>query len=393
MKRATFLITFIAALLLVLFNISSCVCGKIPSSLAKGEEDAADINEGVDESPEIEIEEEDEKDNDAQAGEQAGTASEDEPAYDLLYNPPEGGSPENIGKIIFCSESEETEENGDYYLYSINPDGSGMTRLPFFGNWMWHPAWSPEYSRIAYSANPGNTDKIFIMAADGSENRQLTFGESRDKFPTWSPDGKMIAYISYIDGTPNLSVIDIYGNNQKQLTFVEGEDTVVWPGYSPVEDAIAYTYNSAEEGIGARIIVVRSDGTKIVELPAPGNPEAHFSHPGWSPDGKVLYFLSNQSRHVEIWKIDYYKLIHNLTAAEDDKYDDLGLMQLTDLYGNGVAADYRPRVSPDGKKIVFCGGCAEAQISGFNLITINTDGTGITNITDFTIDACEWPDW
>lgn len=168
---------------------------------------------------------------------------------------------------------------------------------------------------------------------------------------------------------------------------------MVWPSFSPVEDAIAYTFNSSEEGVGARIIVVRSDGTEIIELPFPDNPEAHFSHPGWSPDGKVIYFLSNQSRHTEVWKIDYYKIIHNLTAPEDDKYDDVGLMQLTDLYGNGVAADYRPRVSPDGNKIVFCGGSQEDQASGFNLITINKDGTDITNITDFTISACEWPDW
>ena len=321
------------------------------------------------------------------------TSAENEEALEKLYNPPEVGSPENIGKIIFCSEPEETEENGDYYLYTINPDGSDMTKLAFFGDWMWDPVWSPEYSRIAYSANLGDTEKIFLMTADGSINKQLTFGEGRDKFPTWSPDGKLIAYIAYIDGTPNLSVIDIYGKNQKQLTFVEGENTVVWPSYSPVEDAIAYTYNSSEEGIGSRIIVVKSDGTKIIELPAPENPKAHFSHPGWSPDGKIMYFLSNQSKHVEVWKIDYYKLIYNLTASEDEKYDDVGLMQLTDLYNNGVGADYRPRVSPDGKQIVFCGGCQEDAVSGFNLITININGADITNITDFTPDACEWPDW
>lgn len=319
--------------------------------------------------------------------------TENEEEFEKIYNPPEGGSPENIGKIIFCSEPEGTEESGDYYLYTINPDGSEMTKLAFFGNWMWEPAWSPEYSRIAYSANLGKSHNIFIMTADGSENKQLTFGEGKDSFPTWSPDGNLIAYISYIDGTPNLYVIDIYGNNQKQLTFVEGKDTVNWPSYSPVEDAIAYTYNSSEEGIGERIIVVKSDGTEIVELPAPANPRAHFGHPGWSRDGKIMYFISNQSGYGEIWKIDYYKLIHNLTASEEDKYDDLGLMQLTNLTSLGAAATYRPRVSPDGKKIVFCGDIPEKQPSGYNLITINIDGTDITNITDFTPSACLWPDW
>lgn len=322
---------------------------------------------------------------------QDSTLTEDEKAFEKIYNPPEGGSPENIGKIIFCSQSIETRE-ADYYLYTINPDGSNMTKLAFFGNWMWHPAWSPEYSRIAYSANLIGGNKIFIMTADGSQNKQITFGDGDDKFPTWSPDGKHIAYISYVNGTPNLFIIDIYGNNKKQLTFVEGKDTVLWPSFSPVEDAIAYTYNSSEEGIGERIIVIRSDGTKIIELPPPENPKAHFGHPAWSPDGKILYFISNQSKYCEIWKIDYYKLIHNLTASDDDKYDDLGLMQLTHFNGNG-AAEYRPRVSPDGKKIVFCGWTTEEKSPGHNLITINIDGTEIKNITDFTADECEWPDW
>lgn len=382
MKKTIFIISVFTLIILVSFTLSSCNSQKYSAEISNSKQSILENSEESSKIPESNEE------NIQDSG-----ANEDESELNKLYNPPKGGSPENIGKIIFCSEPNETKENEDYYLYTINPDGSNMTKLVFFGNWMWDPVWSPEYSRIAYSANLGDTEKIFIMTADGSINKQLTLGEGRDKFPTWSPDGKLIAYISYIDGTPNLFVIDIYGKNQKQLTFVEGEDTVVWPSFSPVEDAIAYTFNSSEEGVGARIIVVRSDGTEIIELPFPDNPEAHFSHPGWSPDGKVIYFLSNQSRHTEVWKIDYYKIIHNLTAPEDDKYDDVGLMQLTDLYGNGVAADYRPRVSPDGNKIVFCGGSQEDQASGFNLITINKDGTDITNITDFTISACEWPDW
>jgi len=93
-----------------------------------------------------------------------------ETQYKLLYNPPAGGNPENIGKIVFASDDGKTT-NADYDLYTINPDGSGKTRLTTFGKFIDHPAWSPEHSRIAYSAHvdEGNTDKIFIMTADGSE--------------------------------------------------------------------------------------------------------------------------------------------------------------------------------------------------------------------------------
>ena len=314
--------------------------------------------------------------------------------FELLYNPPSGGSPENLGKIIFCSQSGETEY-ADYYLYTIDADGSNKTKLADFGRFMIHPAWSPERSRIAYSANVDGKVKIFIMTVDGSENKQLTFGNSRDVFPTWSPDGNLIAYISYssmIDGTPNLFVIDIYGNNQKQLTFVEGEDAIHWPSFSPVEDIIAYSYNKAGPEIGNRLYTIKSDGTQMLELMVPDNPRDHDDEPDWSPDGKVLYFHSNRSAHCEIWKVDYYKIIHNLSADEDDKYEDIGLAQISNLHSPNVFIDHRPSVSPDGSKIVFYDVGSDWNNIGTNLYTLNIDGTGLTNITK-SIDGDEWPDW
>ena len=181
----------------------------------------------------------------------ASKKSEDnnEVEFKFLYNPPPGGNPENIGKIIFASNPGETTQ-ADYDLFTINPDGSNKTKLTNFGKFINHPVWSPEHSRIAYSATIENRDKIFIMTADGSEKKQLTFGDSYDKFPTWSPDGKNIAYISYRDKVPNLFVMDIYGKNIKQLTFVEEKNSVLWPSWSPISDVIAYSFDKAGDEIG-----------------------------------------------------------------------------------------------------------------------------------------------
>jgi Tol biopolymer transport system component len=61
------------------------------------------------------------------------------------------------------------------------------------------PAWSPDGTRIAYSAN----GVLWLAAADGSGPRQLTrIGEDAssqtnvDVHPSWSPDGSWIAYAS-----------------------------------------------------------------------------------------------------------------------------------------------------------------------------------------------------
>ena len=80
-----------------------------------------------------------------------------------------------------------------------------------------------------------------------------------------------------------------------------------------------------------------------------------------------------------------------MTVTDDTKYDDIGLMQISNLY-DATDIDHRPRISPDDKKIVFYGGGQDWKNIGTNLYTINVDGTNLTNITK-SIDNDEWPDW
>jgi len=321
------------------------------------------------------------------------TSTSDDAQYKQLYNPPAGGSPENVGKIVFASNPGDTP-NADYDLFTINPDGSNKTKLTSVGEYINDPAWSPEHSRIAYSAHvdENNTDKIFIMTAEGSEKRQLTFGVSRDKFPTWSPDGKQIAYISYQNGIPNLFVMDTYGKNTKQLTNVAGKDLVLWPSWSPVSDVIAYSYNVAGEDIGFKLHTIKADGTEMREILSSVHPEQTDYDPDWSPDGKTIYFISNRSSQTEIWKVDYDKLVSNKSAANDNKNEDIGLKQVSKLSSVNNTPNHQVSVSPDGKKLVFYGVGPDWKDQGTNLYTLNIDGTGLTNITK-SIDANEWPDW
>jgi Tol biopolymer transport system component len=325
-------------------------------------------------------------------GTQKEAGNSGEAQYKLLYAPPDGGSPENIGKIVFASNPADTP-NADYDLFTINPDGTGKTQLTHFGKYINDPVWSPEHSRIAYSAlAEGNQDKIFIMTADGSETRQLTFGASRDKFPTWSPDGKQIAYISYIDGTPNLFVMDTRGQNVKQLTFATGKNTVLWPSWSPVSDMIAFSFNKAGEDVDFRLHIIKSDGTGEKEILSSSDPDLSDHEPGWSPDGKKMYFLSNRTSQMEIWKLDYDKWEQDIAENKNIDKTDIGLKQVSKLASVNVNPDHRPRVSPDGKKIVFYGVGSDWNNIGSNLYTINTDGTNLTNITK-SKDNDEWPDW
>jgi len=386
MKKIGFIII---ACILVMFTAAACntkkeIAGvKTSDEIQQSSEESTDIKESVK----------------ASVNENTGSGQKDsgDPEFELIYNPPVGGSPENIGKIVFASDAGDTTQ-ADYDLFVMDPDGSNKVQLTTFGKFIEHPAWSPEYSRIAYSSNIDNNTGIYIMTADGKVNMQLTFGgdNSDDKFPTWSPDGKYIAYTSYTYGdtgnTANLFVIDIYGKNIRQLTFLEGvDDYATWASWSPVSDVIAFTLNKAGDEINGGLYTIKADGTEMTEILSSNEIDLGDSEPTWSSDGRIIYFISNRSRHNEIWKVDYYKIIHNMTVTDDTKYDDIGLMQISNLY-DGTHIDHRPRISPDDKKIVFYGVGQDWNNIGTNLYTINIDGTGLTNITK-SIDGSEWPDW
>ena len=84
--------------------------------------------------------------------------------------------------IAFTSNRE-----GDYEIYTIRPDGTGLTRLTNSLGSNAHAAWSPDGKWIAFSSGRGGfkdemarggggqpTPDIFVMRADGSDVRRLT---------------------------------------------------------------------------------------------------------------------------------------------------------------------------------------------------------------------------
>jgi TolB protein len=94
------------------------------------------------------------------------------------------------------------QADGDYEIYTVKPDGSGVKRLTFAHGNDAHQAWSPdgEYivfasSRLGFKDEMTYTDapqpygELFVMRADGSEVRQLTDNQWEDGTPAWQPTG------------------------------------------------------------------------------------------------------------------------------------------------------------------------------------------------------------
>jgi Tol biopolymer transport system component len=119
--------------------------------------------------------------------------------------------------------------DGDFELYAMNLDGSGVTKLTD-NNANDYPgrgaAWSrPDGTRILFTSDRGGTGEqnIYVMNADGTGVTQLTPTDGfNDVGPSWSPDATQIVFESNRAGDQQIFVMNADGSGITQLTFDVG---------------------------------------------------------------------------------------------------------------------------------------------------------------------------
>jgi Tol biopolymer transport system component len=92
---------------------------------------------------------------------------------------------------------------GDFQIFTIHPDGSGLTQLTRTHGNDAHLAWSPDGERILFATSrmgfkdealyteaPQPYGEIFMMRADGTDLQQLTDDQWEEGGPAWLPDSK-----------------------------------------------------------------------------------------------------------------------------------------------------------------------------------------------------------
>jgi RHS repeat-associated protein len=261
---------------------------------------------------------------------------------------PQSGS----AKIAFASNGD-----GSGQIYSMNTDGSGLSRLTNDAANDEAPNWSPNNSRIVFQSDRDNLFSciadIYVMNWDGSGQTRLTSDAADDSAPVWSPDGTKIAFQSARNGVNyQVYLMNADGSGQVNISNTTANDTQ--PSWSPDGSKIAFASDRDQTGFSS-IYVMNANGSNQTRLTISGTGRLD-QQPAWSPDGSRLTFTSTRDSITVTWQeTDDNGGIVNKSALQVNKEvyvmnaNGSAQVRLTNTLENDDSASW----SGDGTKIVF----------------------------------------
>ncbi len=271
-------------------------------------------------------------------------------------------------------------------------------------------AYSPDGKLIAFRSERSPAG-IYVMEETGENVRRISdFG----LHPSWSPDGKQIvvcdraADVATTHTIPNSSlwVIDVETGSKKKL---DTKGDAIQPNWSPNGQRIVFWF--VRDGHLGELATIPADGGEPVTI---AENEAMDWNPIWSPDGKYIFFGSDRSGSMNIWRapIDEQSgksngnpesvgspatYIRHLAFSRDGKtiafirYETKSNLQTiafdpatlkisgeAEMVTRGNQQLSHPELSPNGEQFVFRGPGTTQE----DIVIFNRDGSNPRNLTN-----------
>jgi hypothetical protein len=246
-------------------------------------------------------------------------------------------------KIVFTSNM-----NGNEDIFSMNIDGTELTRLTDYPGKDNYPSVSPDGKKIAYTSDINGTWQIMVMNWDGTEKAQLTHNPWRSGYPAWSFDGRFIYFEAAPEGDYEIYRINSDGSNMKRLTFNPNIDD--WHPYGhPFQYKVIYESGASRN---EDLYIMDYDGKNIKRI---SDINMRKRVPAISVDGKLIVFSDNSS----VYTMDSNG--ENITKI------------------SGTLANCRhPDISPDNDHIIFESGAKGQE----DIYIVDLDGSNPVRLTN-----------
>ncbi|MEO8055951.1 MAG: peptidase S41, partial [Acidobacteriota bacterium] len=136
---------------------------------------------------------------------------------------------------------------------------------------------------------------VWTCRLDGGAVQRITSGPGVKLRPAFSPDGSLLAFSAEMDGNLDVYVVPASGGVPKRLTWHPGRDVV--QGFTPDGKAVLFTSpRAASNNRHTQLYTVPVGGGVESALPIP-----YANRAAYSPDGRTIAYNPNSPAHLQ-WK-------------------------------------------------------------------------------------------
>ena len=167
-------------------------------------------------------------------------------------------------KEVYYVARRDTAKNSPYHIFKADINTGVETQLTKFNfGHVDGPEGSPDGKWLYYNGSQTGTMQLWRMKPDGTMIEQLTFDQNNNWFSHLSPDGKWIAYISFGDDidpsehpackTVSLKLMPVNGGYPRTIAFLYGgQGTINTPSWSPDSKMISFVSYSGRYTDGGK---------------------------------------------------------------------------------------------------------------------------------------------
>jgi Tol biopolymer transport system component len=167
-----------------------------------------------------------------------------------------------------------------------------------------NPAFSPDGKRLAMEINDGKRSDIWVYEWERDTPTRLTFAGETNSNPVWTPDGQRIVYSSTErGGAPNLWWIRADGAGDAQR-LAESKSTQSAGSWRSDGKVLAFFQQNPGTNYDIMTLSIEGDeksGWKPGEPKPFVNSAFNEAEPAFSPDGRWLAYMSNESGNYEVY--------------------------------------------------------------------------------------------
>lgn len=313
----------------------------------------------------------------------------------------------SFNKIVFASDA-----HGGWQLYTINSDGTGMTRLTnrtlsAYDGDDYSPCWNHDGTRVCFVSTRDGIEQIYYIQSNGTGTTGVDVTGFSSIDPSYNPTANIISFSSNRTGSYDIYTINDDGSGIARVTQT-GHDAIESSWISSTALVFASRTNTKKH-----IYTINSNGTSLNRITYSASDD---NSPQANPAGtRVIYDSTRNQYRVVMSCLSTGIPISRLTKNSSESFcpafnrtgelfafcndsgdgniniyksgSDLNIGTATAITAN-TGVNWQPTWSSNSLQIAF----STNKDGNYQIYKINADGTGQTRLINNAFD-CTFPSW